>query len=268
MYEAYWGLQKKPFENTPDPAFFYASDQHQEACARMLYCIRSRKGAGVLTGVFGCGKTLVGQRILQELNQERYRCALLSNPRVNDVDALRLITYHLGVAHPPVNKADVLIALEELVTNHAKEGRDTVILLDEAHAIEDPNVFEELRLLLNFQWQDRFLVTLLLFGQPELSSMIDANKAFEQRVGIKSRLGPMTLGETHDYIYHRLRVAGLAPSGEIFTSEAIGLIYESTGGIPRRVNRLCDICLLAGFGTQALAIEPGLVADEVQGLAV
>ncbi len=268
MYESYWGLHTKPFENTPDPKFFYASSQHQEACARMLYGIRSRKGAGVLTGVFGCGKTIVGQVVLHELNQERYRCALLSNPRVNDLDVLRLITYHLGVAHPPGNKADVLIALEELVTSHAKEGRDTVILLDEAHAIEDPKVFEELRLLLNFQWHDRFLVTLLLFGQPELATMINANKAFEQRVGIKSRLEPMTLGETHDYIYHRLRVAGQEQPEEIFGPETISLLYESTGGIPRRINRLCDICLLAGFGMQVRTIEPGIVADEVQGLAV
>lgn len=268
MYAPYWDLQARPFENTPDPKFFYTSAQHQEACARMLYCIRARKGAGVLTGVFGCGKTVVSQVVLKELNQQRYRWALLANPRLNDLDLLRMILYHLGMAHPPSTKADVLMALHELVGNHAKEGRDTVILLDEAHAIEDPTVFQELRLLLNFQQHDKFLVTLLLFGQPELAALINANPAFEQRIGVTSRLAPMTMGETHDYIYHRLRVAGSPHPEAIFGTDAIALIYESTGGIPRRINRLCDICLLAGFGMQARTIEPALVADEVQGLAV
>lgn len=268
MYEAYWGLQTKPFENTPDPKFFYASAQHEEACARMLYCIRERKGAGVLTGVFGCGKTIVSHVVLKELNQQRYRWALVANPRLNDLDLLRIILHALGMAHPPSTKADVLMALQELIGNHARESRDTVIILDEAHTIEDPNVFQELRLLLNFQKHDRFLVTLLLFGQPELAALIRANPAFEQRVGVKSHLEPMLLGETHDYIYHRLRVAGSPTPEKIFGPESIAVIYESTGGIPRRINRLCDICLLAGFGMQVRTIEPGLITDEVQGLAV
>lgn len=268
MYQAHWGLTSKPFENTPDPKFFYPSGQHEEACARMLYCVRERKGAGVLTGVFGCGKTVVSQVVLKELNQERYRWAMVPNPRLNDLDLLRIILHRLGVAHPPATKADVLMALDELVNNNAKEGRDTVILLDEAHTLEDPHVFQELRLLLNFQQRDRFLMTLLLFGQPELSDLIKANPAFEQRIGVKSRLQPMTLGETHDYIYHRLRVAGNPEPETVFGAEAVALIYESTGGIPRRINRLCDICLLAGFGMQARTIDPQIVADEVQGLAV
>ena len=268
MYEAYWGLRRKPFENTPDPSFFYASGQHQEACARMLYCIRERKGAGVLSGAFGCGKTVVGRVILQELNQERYRYAFLANPRLNDVDLLRMVAHRLGVAHPPANKADVLIQVEELVTNHAKEGRDTVVVVDEAHAIEDPHVFEELRLLLNLQWQDRFLVTLLLLGQPELATIINGNQPLEQRIGIKSRLGPLTLEETRAYIQHRLFVAGHALPEGLFHPNAITIIYESSGGIPRRINRLCDICLLAGFGMKASIIEADLVAEEVQGLAV
>lgn len=268
MYESFWGLKEKPFENTPDPRFFYASSQHEEACARMLYCIRERKGSGVLTGVFGCGKTLVGHVILQELNQERYRTAFLTNPRLSDIDFLRMVAHHLGVVNPPTNKADVLIGLEALVSDNAKEGRDTVVVVDEAHAIEDPGVFEELRLLLNFQWRERFLVTLLLFGQPELAVAINGNKPLEQRIGIKSRLDHLRLEEAQDYIFHRLRVAGHPEPQSVFTPEALSLIYESTGGIPRRINRLCDISLLAGLGERVRTIEAALVSDEVKALSV
>ena len=264
MYEMYWGLAQKPFDNTPDPRFFFASAQHQEACARVLYCIRERKGAGMLTGVFGCGKTVVGQVVLQELNQERYRTAVIANPRLSDVDLLRMIAHGLGVAAPPSSKADILMVLQAVMSDNAREGRDTVVVVDEAHAIGDPNVFEELRLLLNFQRSDQFLITLLLFGQPELTPLINQNKPFEQRIGIKSHLGPLTQEETYAYIRHRLAVAGHRQPHTVFTTEAVGVVFESTGGIPRRINRLCDISLVAGMSAQVSAIDAGIVAEEVK----
>ena len=267
MYEAYWGLQEHPFENTPDPRFFYASSQHQEACARMLYCIRERKGAALLTGAFGCGKTMVAYAIFNELNQERYRTAYLTNPRLNDLDLLRMIAHALGAPSVPATKADVLMLLEGQIRDNANEGRDTVIVVDEAHTIQDPNVFEELRLLLNWQARDRFLITLLLLGQPELAQAINQNKAFEQRIGIKSKLEPLSLADTTAYLIHRLRLAGHPDPASIFSGDAMKLIYESSGGVPRRINRLTDICLLAGFGAKRM-IDAELVRDEIKGLAV
>ena len=268
MYESFWGFKEKPFENTPNPRFFFASRQHQEAFARMLYCIRERKGAGLLTGAFGCGKTVVGYTLFQELNRERYRVAFITNPRLSAVDLLRMIVYRWGRIDPPSSKADVLIALEHQIQDNAKEGRDTVIVVDEAHALEDPGLFEELRLLLNFQTSDGFLVTLLLFGQPELAIRVEENKPLEQRIGIKSMLGPLDFREAEDYIRHRLRVAGHPNPETVFTVEAVRLIHESTGGIPRRINRLCDICLLAGTEKQLLAVDGSIVMEEVKGLTV
>ena len=104
MYEEYWGLNEKPFENTPDPRFFYYSSQHEEALARMLYVIKGRKGAGMLTGVFGCGKTLIGQAIFKEISKEKYKVATITNPRLNDINFLRMIVYLLGVVEPPQKK--------------------------------------------------------------------------------------------------------------------------------------------------------------------
>ena len=179
-----------------------------------------------------------------------------------------MIAHHLGRPDPPTSKTDVLIGLEKLVGDNAREGRVTVVVVDEAHAIEDPKVFEELRLLLNFQSQERFLVTLLLFGQPELAVAVNGNKPLEQRIGIKSRLDHLSAEELKEYIEHRLHVAGHADPPSVFNSEALELIYESTGGIPRRVNRLCDVCLLAGFGARARQIDVSVVRDEVKGLSV
>ena len=268
MYEAFWGLSEKPFENTPDPRFFFASPQHQEACARMLYCVRERKGAGLLTGVFGCGKTVVGHMLMQELNKERYRVAFITNPRLSDVDFLRMIAFYLGLPNPPANKTDTHIALENLIQDNAREGRDTVVVVDEAHTVSDAAVFEELRLLLNFQWKERFLVTMLLFGQPELSALVNRNKPFEQRIGIKAKLEPLVREETQAYILHRLRVAGRAQPESVFRPDAVEAIFESTGGVPRRINRLCDMCLLSAMGKQMTAVDLPVVNEEVNGLTV
>ncbi|MBI4355572.1 MAG: AAA family ATPase [Candidatus Omnitrophica bacterium] len=262
MYLAHWGLTDKPFENTPDPRFFFRSAQHEEALARMLYVIREQKGAGVLTGVFGCGKTVIGYALMQELTQERYKTAYLANPLLDNVNLLRMIAHQLGVTTPPKEKADTLMAMEEVLLNNQRAGKTTIVVVDEAHAITDPLVFEELRLLLNFQLPDRYLLTLLLFGQPELLQRIDMNKPFEQRLGMKCTLAPLSQADTARYIVHRLAVAGRSES--LFAEGAIRRIYEYSAGIPRQINRLCDLCLLAGFVLQATEIDDNLVLKEMK----
>ena len=264
MYLEYWQLQGQPFENTPDPRFLFHSSQHDEAYVRMLYVIRERKGAGMLTGVFGCGKTLIGRALMDELAQEKYHSVYVANPRLTDLDFVRIVAHQLGVNPLPTMKSDVLIALEAALTNNLRHGKDTVVIVDEAHAIEDEHVFEEIRLLLNFQLKDRFLLTLLLFGQPELVTKVNAIKQFEQRINMKCHLEGFSLQDTHSYIIHRLTVAGA--TRHPFTEEALRTIHEHTGGIPRRINRLCDICLLAGFVAKAPQIGTEIVMEEVRSL--
>src|SRR3989338_2188014 len=128
MYLEYWQLQGQPFENTPDPRFLFHSSQHDEAYVRMLYVIRNRKGAGMLTGVFGCGKTLIGESILNELTKERYKFAYVTNPRLDDINLLRMIVNLLGIAEPPKEKADVLISLKNILSNNLRDGKETVII--------------------------------------------------------------------------------------------------------------------------------------------
>lgn len=247
MYLEHWRLKEMPFENAPNPRFFYYSSNHEEALTRMLYVIKNRKGAGALTGVFGCGKTLIGQTLLKELTKEKYKIAFVTNPRLDDVDLLRMIAYHLGAVEPPEKKADVLITLSNILINNIRDGKENVIIVDEAHCIEHNSIFEELRLLLNFQDAERFLLTLLLFGQPELLQKIETNQQLNQRVFIKCHLGNFTLEETKEYIYHRLRVAGLEEQQEIFDKQAIEYIHNYSGGIPRKINHLCDMALFVGY---------------------
>ena len=264
MYEDYWGLREKPFENTPDPHFLYYSSKHEEALSRMLYAIRERKGAAILTGEYGSGKTILSRALLEELSDERYQTALIFNPRIPLIEFLQEIVYQLGGDDSSDSKMRLLRILNEILYNNRSENKDTIIAVDEAQAIESEEVFEELRLLLNFQLDDMFLLTLILFGQPELKEKVDRIPQLRQRLAVRYHLVALDEGETREYIIHRLGVAG--SSKGIFGEETHRLIYEASDGIPRRINNICDMCLLVGFGMRADAIDEGIVRDVISDL--
>lgn len=265
MYEAYWNLKEMPFENTPDPRFLYRSPQHEEAMARMLYVIQYRKGGGLITGVFGCGKTLLVQALLDQISQDRYKTAIINNPQLEYVELLRAIVRSLKAIELPQKKTELSAdylweVLGQILQNNMRDGKETVIIIDEAHIIQDERAFEELRLLLNFQLRERFLLTLLLVGQPELKQKVEDNKQLEQRIAIKYHLDALNLEDTKRYIQHRLAVAG--QTKQIFSEGAIGLIREHSGGIPRRINHICDLCLLGGFSRKTSLIDEEIVRHE------
>jgi len=264
MYEEYWGLKEKPFENTPDPRFLYSSNQHDEALSRLIYVVRENKGAGLLTGIFGCGKTLLGRALLGELEKDVYKVAYLTNPRMEDIDLLRIIAHHLGSPDIPISKSDILISLEKTFANNMRDGKKTVIIIDEAHIIEKDSVFEEIRLLLNYQLEDKFLLTLLLLGQPELKDKIESNKQLLQRIAMRYHLKGLSQDETERYIIHRLNIAG--GTKDIFAPEARRLIFVRSAGIPRRINQLCDMSLLTGFSKKAENISEAIVVEAIESL--
>ncbi len=256
-YEAYWGLKLAPFENVPDPKFYFPSPKHEEGLHRLLYGVEARKGAVLLTGEIGCGKTTLSRQFIQHLAQERYDTALIANPSIDSQEFLGEVLYQLGMTVTG-SKLDRLHGLNEHLLENLKRGKDTVIIVDEAQTIKDDVVFEELRLLLNFQLNDRFLLTLILLGQPELNARINAIKQFAQRVAIRFHLPAFDLPETRRYMEFRLKTAG-ADQRPIFSTEAIDLIFQHSEGIPRNINTLSDLSLLSGFLERKAQIDAGIV---------
>lgn len=265
MYEAYWGLKEKPFENTPDPKFLYSSHEHLEAVTRMTYAIEERKGSALLTGEYGCGKTLISRRLFEMLPPEKYDIALVINPLLSPTEIIREICNQLGIKCSPTwPKTQLLMELNDRLYENMRSHKDTVIIIDEAQSIKDIRTLEELRLLLNFQLNDRFLLTLILIGQPELREIIDKYKQLKQRLAIRYHLNPLSKKDSKEYIQHRLGVAGAKNS--IFASSVHELIWQNSGGVPREINSICDMSLLLGFTKKAKAINTDLVRKAISGL--
>lgn len=270
MYEEYWKLSEMPFENTPDPRFLYYSLQHEEGLSRLLYIVERRKGAGMLTGVFGCGKTVLGRALFNTLNKNIYQVAFINNPHLKSVEILRAIARQLGAENLPEKITEMstdhfLELIGDILVNNAKDGKETLIIIDEAHVIDNMDVFEELRLILNFQVENRFLLTLLLMGQPELRERIRRNKQLAQRIAMGYHLEPLSKKEIGSYIAHRVKVAG---GKSIFSEKAIKPVYENSGGIPRRINQICDMSLATGFAKKADKIDEKIVQEAVDSLGV
>ncbi len=270
MYEEYWGLSEKPFINTPDPRFLYYSQEHEEALSRLLYATQSNMGGCLLTGVFGCGKTLLTQALIDNLEKSGgYKVAFVANPFLSHIELLRMIAYNLGASNLPEKKTELLTdfllqKIEEMLHNNNDDGKHTVVIIDEAHIIEDKSIFEELRLLLNFQLKDKFLLTLILSGQPELKKSVDNIKQLSQRIPVRSHLEKFNLEDVKNYILHRLNVAGR--SAPIFKEETYKLISERSGGIPRRINHICDMSLLVGFSKRVTVIGDDIITDVIKDL--
>jgi len=208
----------------------------------------------MLTGIFGSGKTLLARALVDGLRRDQYTSANIFNPQMGNVELLREIIYQLGIHdNIPQQKSDVLHRLADILNDNHAEGRHTVIIIDEAHLIDDRMIFEELRMLLNFQKKDKFLLSLILVGQPELREKIAHLKQFDQRISIRFHLTGLKAAETETYIQHRLKIAGAQEP--IFESDTYRMIHESTGGLPRRINQICDLALLTGFGTKASSID-------------
>jgi len=260
MYTAYWDFNEKPFENTPDPRFMYYSKEHLEAVTRLLYAIVERKGAAILTGECGSGKTVISRIISNKMLQEedKYNVALIVNPAVPTIEILKEILFQLGGEIEKVRqKIEILRVLNDRLYKNMNENRHTVVIIDEAQTIDRESVFEEIRLLLNFQSDDRFLLTVLLLGQPELKQKVGRVPQLEQRFSVKYHLTNLTFEETVSYIQHRCKTAGREE--RIFTDLAYVLIYEASGGLPRKINNICDISLMLGCSRRLDKIDEDIV---------
>ncbi|RKY40677.1 MAG: ATPase [Candidatus Omnitrophota bacterium] len=274
MYEQYWNLKEKPFQNTPDPKFLYLSAQHEDALMKLTYVVAQNLGAGMLTGVFGCGKTLLARVILKDLGQQKFCTAYINNPLLSEpAELIRAIVRLLRPHQLPEKKTELLVdslleKLYEILIDNIRESKENIVIIDEAHTIQDPRIFEQLRLILNFQSENKFLLTLLLLGQPELFDKVEAIKPFAQRIPIRCHLDPLGEEEVGKYIDHRIKVAindsksgGLKPE---FSKDAVKAIYNHSGGIPRKINTLCDLALLSGFAKKVDKIDGNFINSVIK----
>lgn len=246
MYLDYWQMKSLPFESIPTPAFFYASSTHEEGLSRLVYAVRQGKGAAMVVGDIGCGKTMLAHALSSQLSPQQYRIVQMRNPALDPLDFLQMVLFlfHIPVEGRP-NKSIMLHALESYLRREEERGRHSVLVVDEAQTIKNPDTLDELRMLLNLQSSTHFLVNLILLGQKELESLVLLCPPLLQRLSIRFRLGPLSAFDTAQYIQHRVMVAGAQCSP--FSTEALEKIYQYSHGIPRDINNLVDRTLLAAY---------------------
>jgi len=264
MYLEHYGLSRKPFSKTPDPAFLFHSRQHAEALARLSHAVEEREVA-VLTGEVGAGKTTLS-RALVDAFAERCRFSFVINPALPPAQLLGAIAEGFGL--PPLRrKAEVWSALAERLSALDAEGQFPVVVVDEAQLLAGRAAFDELRLLTNLAADDRALVGLLLVGQPELRERIRdrGGEAFAQRIGVAYHVGALDEAETGAYLAHRLAVAGRA--APLFSGPAVAAIHRHSAGVPRRVNQLAASALLEAFSRDAAEVGAEAVEAAAADLA-
>lgn len=257
MYEEYWGLRRGPFQTVPDPDFFRPFPAYEEILEKLFYVVEYGKGAAMITGEIGAGKSTLSRVFLLALDEEKYDIALVINPALRRDELIYEIALQLGTLPAKGARISVFHAINERLRTNAEREVRTVLIIDEAQTITHKGAFEDLRILMNFQFSDRHLLSLILFGQPDLKEVIAQQRPLEQRIAIRSHLGRLGVVETAYYIEFRLQKAG-APR-PIFTDEAISMVHWATDGIPRIINHLCDLCLFEGMRRQATAVNVSLV---------
>jgi general secretion pathway protein A len=270
MYTQFYGLNRKPFDITPDPRFIYPSGKHKEAFSTMLYGVRKKKGLVVLTGEVGTGKTLLLRTLLKTLDSTT-RSAFIFNPRLTTIDFFQAIAADFGIENGHVSKGKFLQQLNAFLLDTLGKGNIALLVVDEAQNL-DLQLIEEIRMLMNLETSNEKLLQVILAGQPEFHNLlnIDVIRQFKQRISLRYHLRPLDSKETWEYIRRRLHIAG-HNGNRLFTQEAIQGIYEYSGGLPRLINVVCDNALLTGYGLEKKNIDLQIVrevTDDLEGKRV
>ena len=247
MYESFYGLSSKPFQLNPDPSFYFGSKQHRRATAYLEYGLHQNEGFIVVTGEIGAGKTTIVRGLLGKLDSAKVVAAQLVSTQLDAEDTLRMVAAAFGVNTRSLGKSEVLLALEAFLVDVTRPGKRCLLIVDEAQNLT-AHAVEELRMLSNFQFETQALLQSFLIGQPEFRGIMQSPhmQQLRQRVIAACHIGPMDQDETRAYIEHRLKCAGYG-GAPLFDGEAYEAIFKASGGVPRRINSLCDRILLSGF---------------------
>jgi putative secretion ATPase (PEP-CTERM system associated) len=247
MYDRHYGFSDRPFQLTPDARFWFESKTHRTAMAYLGYGLAQGEGFIVITGDVGAGKTTLVGHLMASIDPQRLHAIRLVSTQVEGEDMLRLAAQQLGLATEGLAKAQLLDRIERTLRLHAAEGRQTLLIVDEAQNLP-LSALEELRMLSNFQNGGQSLLQIFLLGQPEFRERFETSQHLEQlrqRVIATHHLTPMEAEEIAPYVQHRLRLVGWE-NNPAFTEDAWAALYKHTGGVPRRLNVLAGRVLLHG----------------------
>ena len=259
MYESYFSMTAAPFGLNPDPDFYFGSRGHSNALAYLKFGVFQREGFIVVTGEIGTGKTMLVRTLLGALDPDKVVAAQIVSTQLEAGDLLRAVATSFGVSSKGLNKAELIATIEAFLMHLVTQERSALLIVDEAQNL-GREAIEELRMLSNFQLGSKALLQSFLVGQPELRVLL-ADKSmeqFRQRIIASCHLGPMDLAETKAYVLHRLQRVGWDDRPR-FEAEAFEQIFKSTGGVPRRINLLCNRLLLAVFLASADGISATMV---------
>lgn len=264
MYTEFFGLTCLPFSNTPDPQFFFKTPEHEEALARMQYCLAYHKGMLAVTGQAGTGKTLLTRLFLTSQAQTA-NVALVLHPQLSSDDLLREITREFGVNSMASDSRSVVAArLQEFLIEQKQRGQNPLVIIDESHTIPG-EAYDALRILSNLEVADSKLVDIFLVGQPSLHRNLlnPALHQLHQRLFSSVQLRNLSEEQTAGYIHFRLQTAG-ASEEPIFELDAIRRIYEYSGGLPRLINQACDNSLLTAFSAESKTVTRELAQEVIE----
>lgn len=264
MYEKFFNFSEKPFNTTPDSKFFFPSSKHQEALNSLLYAIQERKGFVVITGEIGSGKTTISRSLLNKINLNT-KVALITNTNLTPKELIAAILEELDVDYREGTKQKLLSQLNAHLIKQLAADVNVVLIVDEAQNLST-KVLEEIRMLSNLETEKEKLIQIILLGQPELRIKLNNAKLdqFRQRIAVYYHLNPLNKQETREYIFHRLSLVNSNGYQQIFTSEAMDLVYTNSKGIPRLVNLVCDSALLSGFIYGNKVITEKIVSEVIK----
>lgn len=267
MYQDHWHLTERPFDNTSDARFFFASEGTKAALLKLRYVIESRQPAAMLAAASGLGKTLIAQTLLGQLGDAVEPRLHLVFPQMPPEQLVAYLCESLtGEPSPHAALHQTIRRMEQFLTANHQSAHHAVVVIDEAHLLRDAHSLQTMRLLLNIEAEGKSPWTVILIGQPALLPQVERVPDLEERLAVKCTLRRFDAIETADYTRHRLAVAGAKPGVAIFDNTALEALYRFSHGVPRRINRLADLAMMVGFAEERHTLNAGDIESVAQEL--
>jgi general secretion pathway protein A len=254
MYERFYGFDRSPFQLLPDPDFLYRSKQHDSALAHLEYGLFNKAGFVVITGEIGTGKTTLLKYMLRYMDGE-LPVAMLSQSNLDPEQLLRALCQEFSLPHRGKEKSELLNLLGEFLVEQFRKRRHAMLIVDEAQNLP-LDTLEEIRMLSNLDAENEVLLQIILVGQPALRKRLRSPglRQLFQRIEVNYHLEPLDLEELKSYVRHRLDRAGGKDPG-LFDDGALEVIFDYSGGVPRLINSICNLCMVYGMAENTMRFD-------------